>query len=189
MIAFLQGKIIGRGKNHIILNAGDIGYKVFLSEPNLNKIPKIGEPLKLHTYLHLREETMALYGFLSQDELELFEIFNEVSGIGPKAALLLSGVGTVKDLRAAVDREDFKIFEGLKGIGHKKIQRIVLELSGKFKRIEQENVQVRDEALEALINLGFARAKAKEALDEIPQDIKDLQERIKTALKILGRGS
>jgi Holliday junction DNA helicase RuvA len=186
MINYLKGKITLKEKDFIILEVNQIGFQVFLSDKTLNKIPKIGEFLKVFTYLYLREETVKLYGFLTIEELKLFKILNDISGVGPKAAATISSIGTFDELKKAIKEGDQKFFEGVRGIGRKKIQKIILELTGKIEEIKKPSIQ-EDPALQALVSLGFPLQKAKEALSRVPENIKETGERIKEALRIINR--
>lgn len=188
MIAYLEGKIILKRERFIILNVSGVGYKVFLSQKTLAKIPREDENLKLFCFLNIRENIQDLYGFLSFDELEFFNLLNDIPSIGPKAALGVASLGPLEKLREAIERGDEKVLEGISMIGKKKAQMIILELSRKIKKVSQKKIgpEKEDEALQALINLGFPQQKAKLALSKISRDI-DSKERIKEALRLLGK--
>jgi len=190
MIAYLEGKIILKKERFIILNVNGVGYKVFLSQKTLTKIPREEESLKLFCFLNIRETLQDLYGFLSFEELEFFNILNGIHSIGPKAALEVASLGPLEKLREAAEKGDEKILEGISMIGKKKAQMIILELSRKIKKVLPKKVaeNSEDEALEALISLGFPKQNAKSALLKISKNI-DSKERVKEALKILGRQS
>tara|TARA_Y100000310_G_scaffold85265_1_gene82101 strand:+ start:16740 stop:17345 length:606 start_codon:yes stop_codon:yes gene_type:complete len=188
MISSLQGKILFKEINFIVLDVNGIGYKVFLSEKTLHRIAKEQVFLKLFTFLHVKEDALALYGFLSKEELDLFETLYGISGIGPKAALSLSAIGSVEEFKKTIDKDGFKVFEAVKGIGRKKIQKIVLELTGKLTKLEKKEPLSEDPAVDALVSLGFSRQKSREVLKEVLPKIKDSEQRVKEALKILGKG-
>lgn len=133
MIASLSGKIILKREKFIILDVGGVGFKVFLSRKALFKIPQEGESLKVFCYLNVRENILDLYGFLDFEELELFEICEDIRGVGPKMALEIASLGPLEKLKKAIEEQDEKIFEGISGIGRKRTQAIILELSGKLK--------------------------------------------------------
>lgn len=190
MIGHLQGEVIFKGEHFVILDVGGVGYKVFLSLRSLSKIPQLGGELKLFCHLHVRENLLALYGFLNQEELKLFELVEGVSGIGPKAALQIASLGSLEKFKKAVLSQDEKFFKGVSGIGKKKIQKIILELTGKIRTPVPKAPKPkpeRDEALEALLNLGFAPNLAREALKSVPREVRGTEERIKAALKVLGK--
>jgi len=118
----------------------------------------------------------------------LFETLRGISGIGPKAALKLSSLGTKEQLREAIEKGDASFFAGVHGIGQKKIQKVILELTGKLKTLKRgDENEGDDDAVDALIALGFSRQKAKEALSKIPQGLGSLKEKVKEALKIAKR--
>jgi len=186
MISSLAGKITYKTDKFIILEVGGVGYKIFLSGPTFNKIPEIGALLKLFTYLAIKEDAMDLYGFLDADELDLFETLLSITGIGPKIALKIAALGPLGKLQKEIEEKDGKVFEGIPGIGTKKAQTIILELSGKIKEAGKISLKHHDEAEDALVSLGFSRQTIKEALLQLPKEIKDLEQKIKEALKILG---
>ena len=188
MISYLQGKIILKKEKFIVLDVNGVGYKIFLSKKTLSKIPEIGQNLKVFCFLNVRENSLDLYGFLDSKELEFFEILDDIRGVGPKAALEISSLGPLEKIKERILAQDEKIFEGISGIGRKKAMTIILELSGKIRDISKNKKTVKvDEAEEGLIGLGFSREKAKDALSKISKDIKDSEQRIKEALKVLGK--
>lgn len=189
MISYLEGKVIIKKEKFIVLSIGAIGFKIFLSRKALSKITEIGQNLKLFCFLNVRENILNLYGFLDYEELEFFEILNDISGIGPKVSLEISSLGPLEKIKEKILSQDEKVFEGIPGIGKKRAMTIILELSGRIKQISKapKAEGVEDEAREALISLGFSSQKAKAALEKIPKDIKNTEDRIKEAIKILGR--
>lgn len=186
MISFLEGKIILKRDKFIIIEVAGIGYKVFLSRQTLLRLPEIGGPIKLFTFQNVKEEALDLYGFLTYDELDFFEVLNDIHGIGPKAALEISVLGPLDKIKDRILAQDEKIFEGIPGIGGKRASTIILELTGKIKMLGSKKDSA-DEAENALTQLGFSRHQAKEALSRVPTNIKNSEERIKLALKNLGR--
>jgi len=186
MIAYLAGKIILKKDRFAIIEVAGIGYKVFLSKPTLLRLPEIGQTINLFTFQNVKEEALDLYGFLSYEELEFFETLNDIHGIGPKAALEISVLGPLDRIKDRILAQDEKIFAGIPGIGGKRASTIILELTGKIKMLGNKK-DSSDEAENALVGLGFARAQVKDALKQVPEDIKDPEQRIKIALKGLGR--
>ena len=186
MISFLSGKIILKRGKFIILEVNNIGYKVFLSRQTLLALPEIGEPIKIFTYQNVKEEALDLYGFLTYEELEFFETLMDIRGVGPKSALDISALGSLDKIKDRILKQDEKIFEGIPGIGSKKAMTIILELTGKIKMLGQKKGSA-DEAESALIQLGFSKQQAKDALGRAPSSVKDSEERIKLALKTLGK--
>jgi Holliday junction DNA helicase RuvA len=186
MISYLKGRIILKKEKFVILETNGVGYKVFLSQKSLNSIEE-EKNLEIFCYLNVKENALELYGFLNFEEMELFEVLNNIPGVGPKIALEISSFGSLKKLKEVIDKENDNVFKGISGIGRKKTQAIILELSGKIKEMEKKEKTIDNEAEMALVNLGFNRQKVKEALSKIPQEIKDAEEKIKEALKILGK--
>ncbi len=188
MISCLSGNIVFRGSDFILLEVHDIGYKIFLSAKTLSKLSKTSASHKFYTHLRLREDSADLYGFISYEELILFETLNNISGIGPKTALILSSVGSLGALQESIEKEPEALLKDIKGVGAKKMQKIILEVSGKIKKLNtvKENGK-NDEALSALTSLGFSRKRADDALASVPPDISNTDKRIKEALKILSR--
>jgi len=186
MIAFLSGKIILKKDKFIILEVAGVGYKVFLNRQTLVTLPEIGEPIKLFTYQNVKEEALDLYGFLTYEGLEFFETLMDIRGVGPKSALDISALGSLDKIKDRILKQDEKIFEGIPGIGSKKAMTIILELTGKINTLGQKKSSA-DEAEGALMQLGFSKQQAKDALSHVPSSVKDSGERIKLALKNLGK--
>jgi Holliday junction DNA helicase RuvA len=186
MIAFLSGKIILKRDKFIILEVNNVGYKVFLSQKTLFSLPEIGADIKLFCFQNVREDALDLYGFLSYDELDFFETLMDIRGVGPKAALEISAVGPLDKIKDKILRQDENVFAGIPGIGSKKAMAIILELTGKIKMLGQKSASA-DEAENALVQLGFSKQQAKEALSHVPASVKNTEERIKLALKNLGK--
>ncbi len=186
MIAYLEGKIILKKESFVILVVGGVGYEVFVSPKSLEKMPTIDQEAKLFCYLDVGERSLKLFGFLSFEELELFKLVRSVSGVGPKAGLEISSLGSPEKIKKEIEKGNETIFESVPGIGKQKARKIILELSGKIKTskpvVNQPPEQ--DEAFSALLNLGFSKEQAKRALASIPKDI-ETEERIKQALKRL----
>ena len=186
MISYLSGKIILKKDKFIILEVAGIGYKVFLSRQSLLTLPEIGENLKLYIYQNVKEEALDLYGFLNYEGLEFFEALMDIRGVGPKSALDISALGSLEKIKDRILKQDEKIFEGIPGIGSKKAMTIILELTGKIKMLGQKKGSA-DEAEGALMQLGFSKQQAKDALGKVSGSVKDSEERIKLALKHLGK--
>ena len=186
MISSLTGKITLKKEKFIILEVNGIGYKVFLSRQTLLTLPEIGENLKVFTYQNVKEEALDLYGFLTYEGLEFFEVLMDIRGVGPKSALDISALGSLDKIKDRILKQDEKIFEGIPGIGSKKAMTIILELTGKIK-MQSSKKDSADESESALMQLGFSKQQAKEALSYVPASIKNPEERIKAALKTLGK--
>lgn len=192
MIGYLQGKVILKKEKFIILEVSGVGYEVFISVRSMGSIPEINEPLKLFCYLDVGERSLKLFGFLTFEELEFFKILRSISGVGPKAALEISSIGSPEKIKKEIEKGNEKIFEGIPGIGIKKAQKIILELAGKVKtqssmKRKEKDGFLEDEVFLALKNLGFQEKDIKQALSQLPKNIESPQEKIKQALTILGR--
>ncbi|MFZ2970557.1 MAG: Holliday junction branch migration protein RuvA [Minisyncoccia bacterium] len=190
MISYVKGKIILKKDKFIVVSTGSIGYKIF----TLSISKEVGEDVEFFTYLNVREDELTLYGFPNYEDLELFESLISVSGIGPKTALGVLSLADSRTVKIAIAREDSSILTRVSGIGKKTAERIILELKNKFTisdvdRSEEKGKEISDhsDAFEALISLGYSSFQAKKALSEIPPEIKDVGERIKMALKELGK--
>lgn len=189
MLNFLKGKIIFRGQNFIIVQAGDIGLKVFiLANLNLEN-----DEIELFTHLNVREDALTLYGFSTYEELELFELLISISGIGPKAGLGILSLADPETVKVAIAKSDATILTRVSGIGKKTAERVILELRNKFPisdsgNLEEKSREISDQsdAMDALVSLGYSANEAKKALSKIPSEIKDVGERIKMALRGLG---
>lgn len=185
MIGLLNGKIILKRDRFIILEANNVGYKVFLPRQTLLKLPEIGQSIKLFTFNDIREDRSDLYGFLTYEEQEFFELLNDIRGVGPKAALEISVLGPLEKIKDKVLRQDENVFAGIPGIGGKRASAIILELTGKIKTMGGR-IGSADEAENALVCLGFTKQQAKQALSSISPALKT-EDRIKLALKNLGK--
>ena len=190
MISYLEGKIILKKEKFIILEVSNVGYEVFLSKKSLDRIPQIGQSFNVFCYLDVGERSLRLFGFLTYEELELFKLLRSISGVGPRASLEISSIGPPEKIKREIVKGNEKIFEGIPGIGSKRAKKIILELSGKLKTITpspKKEKPKEDEVVLALLNLGFKKEEIKSALPQIPKEIENPQEKIKYALKILGR--
>jgi holliday junction DNA helicase RuvA len=188
MISYLEGTVLIRRDSFIILQVQGVGYKVFVSEKTFDSISKHESEVELFCHLHVRENALDLYGFTSVGELELFEILLDISGVGPKAALQISSIGSVEDFQKAITQRDERFFAGVHGIGKKKVQKIILELTGKIETLGSSNTKktVSDEdqeVIDALLALGFPRTKVREVLAAIPSDLTTTEDRVRAALK------
>ncbi|HEU5114856.1 MAG TPA: Holliday junction branch migration protein RuvA [Candidatus Paceibacterota bacterium] len=189
MITHIKGTVIAKEERSIVVDTHGLGYKVFVTGAAIDKARE-GAEISLWTYLAVREDAHTLFGFLSKDELDFFELLISVSGIGPKTALGILNVSSVTNIRKAVSTGDTSHLTKVSGVGSKIANKIVLELKGKLgAEYAGEGISLRDEvdALEALKALGYGHKEAREALKEIDPTITDTGERVKKALKALGK--
>jgi holliday junction DNA helicase RuvA len=171
MIAHLRGKLLAKHPNQAIVEAGGVGYDVTISVPTFSDLPAIGSDVALHIHTHVREDALALYGFLRPSEKLLFEKLITVSGIGPTLAIkILSGMAA-DEMVAAIRGNDVARLTRIPGIGRKTAERMVLELRDKLPEAGPATVPavpaisaIEEDVLSALVNLGYQRAAAEKAL-------------------------
>ncbi|MEK7129199.1 MAG: Holliday junction branch migration protein RuvA [Patescibacteria group bacterium] len=194
MIAQLTGTITLIGNKYILIDVSGVGYKVAVTADTarlLGKQTKQKDKVSILTHLAVRENALDLYGFLHQSELELFLMLIEISGIGPKSALVIMGQAGVETLKKAISSEDVSYLTKVSGIGKKTAQKIVLELKDKLGAGEAHHrgeLREESDAVLALQSLGYSQGEAREALKKVDEKIKGTGGRVKEALKILGNG-
>lgn len=189
MIAQLEGKIAGLKGNCVILSVGGVGYQIFVSAYTLGKVAGMDQVL-FHIHTHVREDQLALYGFLHEDELSMFELLISISGIGPKVALSILSIADVKTIRTAIVNKDPGILTRVSGVGKKTAERVIVELQNKVESVDiddQAGALAGQDAIEALVSLGYSVTEAREALKSVPADVADVGKRIRQALKNLGK--
>lgn len=189
MIGYLKGKIIDVSETSAVILCGQVGYEIFLTTNELLSLKKEHE-LEYFIYTHVREDILALYGFKTKDELELFKLLLSVSGIGPKVALSIVGSFGIDKLKASISAGDPNLLSSVSGVGKKTAEKAVIELKSKIgpTGIFKSNYQPgTDEVYDALSSLGFGRTEIAEALTKIPSEIESSEEKIKEALKIIGK--
>lgn len=186
MISHIFGKVIYRDDKKIILDKSGIGFDVFLSPSDLRAL-KIGEERDVFTYLFLGEKVIELYGFLTPEKLELFKILKSVSGVGPKTAMGLAVAGSLEKLKDSLEQGELP--EDVKGVGVKRLQKILLEITGKIKEVKKVTPKkiAKDEVFDALTALGFNKQDVTDAINQIPEEVKGVKERLREALKLLGK--
>lgn len=187
MISYVSGTVSEKEAKSLIVDVGGVGYRVFVTEDTLHRL-KIGAATKLQTHHAVREDTEDLFGFLETNDLKLFELLLSVPGIGPKTALNILNVATPETLRRSITSNETAYLTKISGIGRKTAEKIVLELKEKLGASE-EGATLREEvdALEALKSLGYSHGEAREALKNLPKEVTSTSDRVKHALKILGR--
>lgn len=191
MIASLEGIITQKESGSVVLNVAGVGYRVFITSETNKKLKYKKGVVSLFTHLAVRETAMDLYGFLDKKELFFFQMLISISGIGPKSALAILSIADVETLERAISAGDSSYLTQVSGIGKKNAEKIVLELSGKIDTIIDlsEGTSLKDEAdtLEALIALGYGTKEARDALKTIPKEVVSTSDRLKEALKLLGK--
>ena len=199
MIAFVRGEIADITEDNVVLDVGGIGYNIKVSTQTAQRLPGIGKEAMLHTYTCVREDAFQLFGFLTKDELSIFKKLITVNGIGPKGGLAILSVMSADDLRFAIISGDAKAIAKAPGIGSKTASRVILDLKDKvsveetlIKREMNEyaalgengSLQAENEAVEALVALGYSPSDAVKAVKKAsaPADA-DAEEILKLALK------
>lgn len=175
MIASLQGTVLQRAAESVIVDVHGVGYQVTVGNRTFSQLPRPGEQVHLHTYTYVREDALALFGFLSPDELTFFKLLLSVKGIGPKAGLAIISRAELRVLKRAILQEDAALLATVPGIGPKTAARVVLELKGRLKdeMFGQETPAAAGpvgeavaRALEVLTGLGYSAGEARDALQK-----------------------
>jgi holliday junction DNA helicase RuvA len=191
MIALIKGNILYKFPDHLIIETNGMGYRVFMPQKSLEVI-KIGDSLEVFTYMHIREDAMLLFGFLSTNDKEIFVKLLSISGLGPKTALAVLSNFSANDFMTSVQSGDSDAFAKVPGIGKKTAQRIILELKGKidFNEVEKKdnlNNEVYSIASQGLLELGFTKSDIKNAFKQINLENPRPEDIIRVALKILAK--
>jgi Holliday junction DNA helicase RuvA len=191
MIGLLKGKVELLQRPFVIIDVNGVGYKVLVPESVYLKLTKDGE-VKVFTYTHVREDALDLFGFLESEDLKLFESLLTVSGIGPKTALNIFSFGERKDIIEAIIKGDVTFFTSVPRLGTKNAQKIIIELKNKMGAGQDLDLSGKDllenaEVVQALKNFGFSVNEAQKAVREIKTPGLSTEERIRRALKNLGK--
>lgn len=197
MIAYIKGNLADIMQDSIVIDVSGIGWQVFVPGQVLDRLPAMGEPVKIHTWLQVREDAMTLFGFLTKDDLRIFKLLIGVNGIGPKNALAILSVMNTDDLRFAILGDDAKAIAKTPGVGTKTAQRLILELKDKIsledafeqkmahlQEAQSDASGVKAEAVMALTALGYSSSEALKALNGIAvtEDM-EVEALLKQALK------
>lgn len=187
MISYIKGELAKVWDEGVILETGNIGYEIKMPLSSLEDLPRIGNDIKIYTYMHVREDAIGLFGFLTEDDLNMFKLLITVSGIGPKGALGILSAITPDDLRFAILSDDAKTIAKAPGIGNKTASKMIIELKDKIKLedafeqklMNQMNeqgkgastgsaiVNIRNEAIQALVVLGYSKTDAAKVVRNI----------------------
>jgi Holliday junction DNA helicase RuvA len=199
MIARLSGILVEKSVNQCVVDVHGAGYRVVVPLTTFYELPEIGQPVVIHVYTHVREDAIHLYGFHAREEQAVFQLMISVSGIGPKLAInILSGIAAGELIRAVME-EDVKRLTSIPGVGKKTAERMILELKDKVAKLDRDTVafgtaiaktgvQVKDDALSALVNLGYRGSAVKEVVDRLMSEAPEapsLDQLLKRALKTL----
>ncbi|KEZ85483.1 ATP-dependent DNA helicase RuvA [Clostridium sulfidigenes] len=195
MYEYIKGIFKSIEKEYIVIECGNIGYKIFTSGSTISNMPAIDQQIKIYTHQIVREDFIGLYGFLTKDEISMFNLLISINGVGPKAALSLMSIANVSTLKYAIITDDDKLITKAPGIGKKTAQRIILELKDKIalgdampkgatiSDIDIDNEKL-SEAVGALIALGYSDKEAEKAIEKADRS-KSVEDIIKECLKIL----
>ncbi len=198
MYAYIKGSLEIKSLGYVVVEASNgVGYKIFMSETAIDRLGELGEIVKIYTYLRVREDEMSLYGFITNEELHMFELLLSVSGIGAKSAISILSNITPSSFALAVITDDVATIKKLPGIGAKTAQRIILELKDKVKAADdtnkdeleamlnkkEENTQNVTDAISALQVLGYSRKEIEKALETFEKDGLSVEDIIRKAFK------
>lgn len=191
MIGLLNGRLIEKNPTELLVDCSGVGYEVKISLNTYSQLPE-GESIRIYTKLIIREDAHLLYGFYTKEEREMFNHLISVSGIGPNTAMIMLSSLKTDEIAQAIQVEDVRTIQGIKGIGAKTAQRVIIDLKGKVLKfsISSENMfsqnnTNRFDALNALVSLGFDKKSAEKVLDKIDTGEQTIEVLIKEALRLL----
>lgn len=198
MFAYIKGSLEQKSNNYVVIDVGGIGYKIFMATKAIETLGEIGKVVKVHTHYYVREDNISLYGFNTNEELRMFELLLQVSGIGAKSAIAMLSEISPSSFALAVISDDISQLVKIPGIGKKTAARIVLELKDKLKteeaitkteevKLSITNEEETSEAIAALQVLGYTKREIEEALKNVDTKNLQLEEIIKQGLKNLAR--
>ena len=201
MISYIRGEFVAVEKEKVIIDVGGVGYGIFVPESAMGLLPQIGNEVKLHTYLNVREDAMQLFGFLTRDDLEIFKLLIGVSGIGPKGGLSILSKLTADDLRFAIMSGESKAISAAPGIGKKTAEKVIIELKDKLDieeilnpsysetksaiKMDGSANEIQSEAVQALVALGYGSTESLKAVNKVNSENMTVEEVLKQALKNL----
>ena len=198
MFAYIKGSLEQKSNNYVVIDVGGIGYKIFMATKAIETLGEIGKVVKVHTHYYVREDNISLYGFNTNEELRMFELLLQVSGIGAKSAIAMLSEISPSSFALAVISDDISQLVKIPGIGKKTAARIVLELKDKLKteetitkteevKLSITNEEETSEAIAALQVLGYTKREIEKALENVDTKNSQLEEIIKQGLKNLAR--
>lgn len=199
MVSYIRGELVAIEEEKVIIDVNGVGFGVFMPAQSMNYLPAIGEEVRLHTYMNVREDAIQLFGFLTRDDLKVFKLVIGVSGIGPKGGLSILSQLSPDDLRFAVMANDAKAIAKAPGIGKKTAEKLIIELKDKLsiedvlnKVNETETVavtsnasnEIQAEAVQALVALGYGNTESMKAVKKVQMnEDTTVEEVLKLALK------
>ena len=199
MFAYIKGSLEMKSNGYIVIDINGLGYKVFMSQSNIDTIGELHDIVKVFTYVKVREDDISIYGFKTQEQLKMFELLISVSGVGAKSALVMLSCIEPSDFAIAVISNDVKVLTQVPGIGNKSAQRIILELKDKLKeeQIEEklkdsskktkDNSENINEAISGLMVLGYSKKDIEKAFEHLDIDNLSIEDLIKKGLILLSQ--
>lgn len=202
MISYIRGELAYIEEDKVVVDVAGVGYAIFMPGSSIGLLPPIGEEVKIHTYLNVKEDCMQLFGFLTRDDLEVFRLVIGVNGIGPKGGLNILSQLTPDDLRFAVLSGDVKAISAAPGIGKKTAEKLILELKDKLKLedalshsegkekekfgLQSPQGNIQGEAVQALVALGYGNTESLRAVKQVAiTEDTQVEEVLKQALKLM----
>jgi len=194
MISYIRGKLVEKTPTYVVVETGGIGFKIEIPLSSFKALGDVGSEIKIRTYLHAREDVLQLFGFATEEEKELFQLLISVTGIGPRLAQgILSGI-SVREFKLAIRDKDITKLTSAPGVGKKTAERLILELREKIGEVKTDRIPVSftmsptgEEAVLALISLGYKRSRAVEVVQKLVQKEPSLllEELIRRALQTM----
>ena len=189
MIGRIRGKIGYVKDGYAVVDVNGVGYKIYLTAYSFGRLAG-QEDVELFIHTHVKEDAIDLYGFLTMEELDMFELLISITGVGPKSGLGILTVASPVTIKTAILNEDSSILTKVSGVGKKTAERVILELRNKVGALSagvKDEVAVDGDAIEALVTMGYSVSDARDALKMVSKDVKDVGQRVTAALKNLGR--
>ncbi len=199
MFAYIKGSLEMKSSGYIVIDINGLGYKVFMSQNNIDTIGELHDIIKVFTYVKVREDDISIFGFKTQEELKMFELLISVSGVGAKSALVMLSCIEPSDFAIAVISNDVKVLTKVPGIGNKSAQRIILELKDKLKeeqleeKLKDSSKRLKDnseninEAISGLMVLGYSKKDIEKAFEHLDIDNLSIEDLIKKGLILLSQ--
>ena len=199
MFAYIKGSLEMKSNGYIVIDINGLGYKIFMSQNNIDSIGEIHNIIKVFTYVKVREDDISIYGFKTQEQLKMFELLISVNGVGAKSALIMLSCIEPSDFAIAVISNDIKVLTKAPGIGNKSAQRIILELKDKLKEEQldgkqeitskkiKDNSENINEAISGLMVLGYSKKDIEKAFEHLDIDNLSIEDLIKKGLILLSQ--
>ena len=199
MFAYIKGSLEMKSSGYIVIDINGLGYKIFMSQNNIDSIGELHNIIKVFTYVKVREDDISIFGFKTQEELKMFELLISVSGVGAKSALVMLSCIEPSDFAIAVISNDVKVLTNVPGIGNKSAQRIILELKDKLKeeqleeKLKDSSKKLKDnseninEAISGLMVLGYSKKDIEKAFEHLDIDNLSIEDLIKKGLILLSQ--